>query len=128
MNDGLVNNPLSFGSTDPLSLQILAASAEADMGHQSGVSTDVHTEDWTSLRLGAGGDSKVANGLSSGKPSQSKESSLDSLADNASLLLGMNDGVSKKSGRERSEGPFNFPRQRHSVRPRLYLTIDSDTE
>ncbi|XP_059297565.1 E3 SUMO-protein ligase SIZ1-like [Lycium ferocissimum] len=135
MNDGLVNNPLSFGSKDPLPLQIflpiiepLAASVEADMGHQPGVSTDVHTEDWTSLRLGAGGDSKVANGSSSGKPSQTKDSSLDSLADNASLLLGMNDGVTKKSGRERSDGPFNFPRQRRSVRPRLYLTIDSDTE
>ncbi|KAJ8557669.1 hypothetical protein K7X08_003294 [Anisodus acutangulus] len=119
MNAGLVNNPLSFGNNDP-SLQIFIppipsdASVKADMGHQPGVSTGVHTEDWISLRLGAGGESKVANGLSSGKPAQTKDSSLGSLADTASLLLGMNDGVSKKSGRERSDGPFNFPRQRRS--------------
>ncbi|KAK4351489.1 hypothetical protein RND71_030802 [Anisodus tanguticus] len=133
MNAGLVNNPLSFGNNDP-SLQIFLppipsdASVKADMGHQPGVSTGVHTEDWISLRLGAGGDSKVTNGLSSGKPAQTKDSSLGSLADTASLLLGMNDGVSKKSGRERSDGPFNFPRRRRSVRPRMYPSIDSDTE
>ncbi|KAK4367218.1 hypothetical protein RND71_015098 [Anisodus tanguticus] len=112
MNAGLVNNPLSFGNNDP-SLQIFIppipsdASVKADMGHQPGVSTGVHTEDWISLRLGAGGESKVANGLSSGKPAQTKDSSLGSLADTASLLLGMNDGVSKKSGRERSDGIFS---------------------
>ncbi|MCD7469566.1 hypothetical protein HAX54_008679, partial [Datura stramonium] len=129
MNGGLANNPLSFGTNDP-SLQIFLptrpsdASVEADMGHQPSLSTGVHTEDWISLRLGAGGDSAVANGLSSGKPSQTKDSSLDSLADTASLLLDMNNGVSMK----RSGGPFNFPRQRRSVRPRMYLSIDSDTE
>ncbi|KAJ8535538.1 hypothetical protein K7X08_023258 [Anisodus acutangulus] len=158
MNAGLVNNPLSFGNNDP-SLQIFLppipsdASVKADMGHQPGVSTGVHTEDWISLRLGTGGDSKVANGMISGKPAQTKDSSLGSLADTgislkgqpgalssryargpgkgrttASLLLGMNDGVSKKSGRERSDGPFNFPRRRRSVRPRMYPSIDSDTE
>ncbi|KAM3233600.1 E3 SUMO-protein ligase SIZ1 isoform X1 [Capsicum annuum] len=132
INDGLVNNPLSFGSNDP-SLQIflptrpLNASVEADVGHQPGLSTGIHTEDWFSLSLGAGGDSAVASGLRSGKPSQTKNSSLDSLADTASFLLGMNGGVSMKSGRERSDGPFNFPRQRRSVRPR-YLNIDSDTD
>ncbi|XP_009601717.1 E3 SUMO-protein ligase SIZ1-like isoform X2 [Nicotiana tomentosiformis] len=142
INDGLVNNSLSFGGNDP-SLQIFLptrpsdASVEADTRHRPGVRNGIHTEDWISLSLGAGGDSAVANELSSGQPSQTKNSSLDSVADTASLLLGMNDGVSMKSSkersngpssRERSDGPFNFPRQRRSVRPRLYLSIDSDTE
>lgn len=46
----------------------------------------------------------------------------------ASLLLGMNDGRSDKSSRQRSGSPFSFPRQKRSVRPRLYLSIDSDSE
>lgn len=46
----------------------------------------------------------------------------------ASLLIGMNDSRSTKSSRERSDSPFTFPRQRRSVRPRLYLSIDSDSE
>jgi hypothetical protein len=46
----------------------------------------------------------------------------------ASLLLGMNDVKSDKSSRQRSDSPFSFPRQKRSVRPRLYLSIDSDSE
>lgn len=56
----------------------------------------------------------------------------------ASLLLGMNDNRSAnlatndnrptKTSRERSDSPFTFPRQRRSVRPRLYLSINSDSE
>lgn len=44
----------------------------------------------------------------------------------ASLVVGANEGVSLTS-RRRSDGPFNFPRQRRSVRRRC-LNIDSDTE
>ncbi|KAJ1381704.1 putative E3 SUMO-protein ligase SIZ1 isoform X2 [Sesbania bispinosa] len=46
----------------------------------------------------------------------------------SSLLLGMNDGRSDKASRQRSDSPFSFPRQKRSVRPRLYLSIDSDSE
>ncbi|KAL2541116.1 E3 SUMO-protein ligase SIZ1 [Abeliophyllum distichum] len=44
--------------------------------------------------------------------------------DTASLLLGMNDNKSGKASTERSDSPFSIPRR--SVRPRLYLSIDSD--
>lgn len=50
------------------------------------------------------------------------------LSSAASLLLGMNDGRSEKASRQRSDSPFSFPRQKRSVRPRLYLSIDSDSE
>ena len=44
----------------------------------------------------------------------------------ASLLLGMNDN--NKAKRQRSDKPFSFPRQKRSVRPRMFLSIDSDSE
>ncbi|CDP07144.1 unnamed protein product [Coffea canephora] len=137
INDGLVDNPLVFGGNDP-SLQIFLptrptdASVQAELRDQPDVSNGIHTEDWISLRLGDGGggstgESAAANGLNSGPPLQSKEGALDSLAE-ASLLLGMSDGRSSKASRERSDSPFTFPRQRRSVRPRLLLSIDSDSE
>ncbi|PPE00971.1 hypothetical protein GOBAR_DD01934 [Gossypium barbadense] len=46
----------------------------------------------------------------------------------SSLLLGMNESRNGKSSRQRTESPFSFPRQKRSVRPRLYLSIDTDTE
>lgn len=101
------------------------------MRDQPDVSNGVGTEDWISLRLGGDGGvhgDSVANGLSSGQQVQTKDTALDSLADTASLLLGMNDSRPTKSSRERSDSPFTFPRQRRSVRPRLYLSIDSDSE
>ncbi|KAL3365332.1 hypothetical protein AABB24_010466 [Solanum stoloniferum] len=130
MNDGLNNNTvLCDGIQGSLHIFLplpLNVSVEADV-RQPGVSTGVHTEDWVSLRLGAGGGSAVANGLNSGKPLQTKDSSLNALADTASLVVGVNDEVSMTSSRKRSDGPFNFPRQRRSVRRRC-LNNDSDTE
>uniref|UniRef100_A0A3Q7J059 SP-RING-type domain-containing protein n=1 Tax=Solanum lycopersicum TaxID=4081 RepID=A0A3Q7J059_SOLLC len=144
INDSLVDNPLGFSGNDP-SLQIFLptrpsiTSVEAARD-QPDVSNGVGTEDWISLRLGGDGgvpgDTAVANGLSSGQQVQTKDTALDSLADTgsdapvcaASLLIGMNDSRSTKSSRERSDSPFTFPRQRRSVRPRLYLSIDSDSE
>ncbi|KAG8644574.1 E3 SUMO-protein ligase SIZ1 isoform X2 [Manihot esculenta] len=139
MNDGLVDNPLAFGGEDP-SLQIFLptrpsnASGQPDLRDQADVSNGVRTEDWISLRLGGGGatgshgDSVPANGLNSRQPMPPREGAMESLADTASLLLGMNDGRSEKSSRQRSDSPFTFPRQKRSVRPRLYLSIDSDSE
>uniref|UniRef100_M1AED2 Sumo ligase n=2 Tax=Solanum tuberosum TaxID=4113 RepID=M1AED2_SOLTU len=136
INDSLVDNPLGFSGNDP-SLQIFLPTRPSDTSveaarDQPDVSNGVGTEDWISLRLGGDGgvpgDSAVANGLSSGQQVQAKDTALDSLADTASLLIGMNDSRSTKSSRERSDSPFTFPRQRRSVRPRLYLSIDSDSE
>ncbi|XP_050213349.1 E3 SUMO-protein ligase SIZ1 [Mercurialis annua] len=139
INDGLVDNPLAFGGEDP-SLQIFLptrpsdASAQSSMRDQADVSNGVRREDWISLSLGGGGatgshgDSVPANGVNSRQQVPLRDGAMESLADTASLLLGMNDGRSEKASRQRSDSPFTFPRQKRSVRPRLYLSIDSDTE
>jgi hypothetical protein len=137
INEGLVDNPLAFGRDDP-SLQIFLPTRPSDtsmqpnLRDQPDVSNCIRSEDWISLRLGGGGPSgqvepAAADGLNSQHKLQSKEGTLDSLADTASLLLGMNDNRSGKPSRERSDSPFSFPRQRRSVR-RLYLSIDSDSD
>lgn len=46
----------------------------------------------------------------------------------ASLLLGMNGSRQDKAKKQRSDNPFSFPRQKRSVRPRMFLSIDSDSE
>ncbi|XP_059431222.1 E3 SUMO-protein ligase SIZ1 isoform X2 [Corylus avellana] len=136
--DGLVDNPLAFAGDDP-SLQIFLptrpsdASVQNDMRDQADVSNGVRTEDWISLRLGGcasgnNGETTPPNGLNSRQQIPSRDDGLNSLADTASLLLGMNDDRSDKSSRQRSDSPFSFPRQKRSVRPRLYLSIESDSE
>ncbi|CAA0811976.1 E3 SUMO-protein ligase SIZ1 [Striga hermonthica] len=129
MNDGLIDNPLAFGGSDP-SLQIFLPtrpsgmqlnSRDADVPNGGGVGT----EDWISLRLGDGvggrqGESGPGARVGSGQQVQSGDGGLGTLADGASLLLGMNGNRSgKATTRERSDSPFNFPRQRRSVRPSL---------
>uniref|UniRef100_A0A2P2MH77 SP-RING-type domain-containing protein n=2 Tax=Rhizophora mucronata TaxID=61149 RepID=A0A2P2MH77_RHIMU len=137
LNDGLVDNPLAFGGEDP-SLQIFLptrpsdASAESDVRGQVDVSTGIRTDDWISLRLGGGvtsshGESLHANGLNSRGQMPSREGAMDSLADTASLL-GMNDGKSEKASQQRSDSPFSFPRQKRSVRQRLYFSNESESE
>ncbi|OWM84169.1 hypothetical protein CDL15_Pgr028161 [Punica granatum] len=138
LNDNLVDNPLAIGRDDP-SLQIFlptrpsGTSAQPNMRDQADMSNGIRTEDWISLRLGGGaagghGDSGEANGFSSRPQVPSGDGAMDCLADTASLLLGMNDGRSEKASRQRSDSPFSFPRQKRSVRPRLYLSIDSDSD
>ncbi|KAL7199404.1 hypothetical protein ACSBR2_021643 [Camellia fascicularis] len=130
LNDGLVDNPLAFGADDP-SLQIFLPTRPSDVSiqpnlrDQPDVSNCIQTEDWISLRLGGGGtgghtESEAANGLHSQPQLQSKEGAMNSLADKATLLLGMNDNRTSKPIRERSDSPFSFPRQRRSVRPRPF--------
>ncbi|KAK9169000.1 hypothetical protein Syun_001140 [Stephania yunnanensis] len=139
-DNGLVNNSLFNG--DDTSMQIFLPSRPAgtpvqgDTRDQPDISEGVRKEDWISLRLGGGGggtggqgESSVANGLNYGNQVTSKDSRLESLANTASLLLSMNgDGSEKKGKEKRSEGPFSHPRQPRSVRPRLYLSIDSDSD
>ncbi|KAB1996801.1 hypothetical protein ES319_D13G256700v1 [Gossypium barbadense] len=133
LNDSLVDTTL-FGGEDP-SLQIFlpthpsGASAESGFRDEADVSNGICTDDWISLSLGGGasvghGDSTTLNGLNSRQPIPSKERAMDT----ASLLLGMNESRNGKSSRQRTESPFSFPRQKRSVRPRLYLSIDTDTE
>ncbi|KAH7542594.1 E3 SUMO-protein ligase SIZ1 [Ziziphus jujuba] len=141
INDGLLDNPLPFAGDDP-ALQIFLPTRPSDVSMQSHFRDQadmsnggVRTEDWISLRLGDGasgsgsnGESVTPNGLNSKQQVSSREGVIDSLPDPASLLLGMNDARSDKASRQRSDSPFSFPRQKRSVRPRLYLSIDSDSE
>lgn len=135
MNDRLVDNPLAFGGDDP-SLQIFLptrpsdATAQSDFRDQADISSSIHSEDWISLTLGGSGsggygDSDVANGLNSRQPLPTRDRSMKSSADTASLFLGMDDGGIEQANKQRSGSPFSFPRQRRSVRPRLDLSLDS---
>ncbi|XVE79080.1 hypothetical protein DITRI_Ditri14bG0028700 [Diplodiscus trichospermus] len=122
INDGLVGNTL-FAGEDP-SLQIFlptcpsGASARSDLRDQADVSNGFRNDDWISLRLGGDasghGDSATVNGLNSRQQIPSRERAMDSLANTASLLLGMNDSRSEKSSRQTSDSPFSFPRQKRS--------------
>ncbi|KAG4385322.1 hypothetical protein GLYMA_12G071300v4 [Glycine max] len=139
LNGGLVDNPLAFGGDDP-SLQIFLPTRPADssmhneLRDQASVANGVCTEeDWISLSLGGGtggnnGDASTQNGLNSRHQIPTREGATNTLDDTASLLLGMNDVRSDRARRQRSDSPFSFPRQKRSVRPRLYLSIDSDSE
>ncbi|KAI7730966.1 hypothetical protein M8C21_028880, partial [Ambrosia artemisiifolia] len=57
----------------------------------------------------------TTSGLNSRQQQPSKDGELDVLADTASLLLGMSEGRPNKISRERSDGPFSFPRQKRSI-------------
>ncbi|XP_051142503.1 E3 SUMO-protein ligase SIZ1-like isoform X2 [Andrographis paniculata] len=137
MNDGLVDNSLAYTGNDP-SLQIFLPTrpsdvlpSQSDLRDQPEMSNGIHTEDWISLRLGDGGGgqggSSAPNELVSGHELPSVDDDLDSPADQAAFLPGANENKKARS-RETSDGPFSFPRQRRSVRPRLYLSIDSESE
>ncbi|KAJ0941368.1 putative chromatin regulator PHD family [Helianthus annuus] len=131
VNNELFDNPLAFGHEDP-SLQLflptrpIETPEQVNSKDQPTVSKGLTDDDWISLRLGGGdGDGgrnrepAAVNGLNSSQqpPSQDGE-----MTDTASLLLGM------KPGKTRSDDPFSCPRQKRSVRPRLYLSINSDSE
>ncbi|XP_076917522.1 E3 SUMO-protein ligase SIZ1-like [Bidens hawaiensis] len=144
INNELVDNPLAFGGDDP-SLQLFLPTRPSESARQAeltdqppAVLNGFHSDDWISLRLG-GGDGggggggvhcepdATASGVNLTQQPLSKDGAFNSLADTASLLLGMSDGRPDKISRERSDSPFSFPRQKRSVRPRLYLSIDTDS-
>ncbi|KAM0045138.1 putative chromatin regulator PHD family [Helianthus debilis subsp. tardiflorus] len=101
VDGGLVDNPLAFGHNDP-SLQLFlptpppAATEQVESTVNSGVSCAP----------------APMNGLNIIQQPPPKDSNLDTSAD-----TGMN---GKTRSRERSDNPFTFPRQKRSVRPRLY--------
>ncbi|KAD3337235.1 hypothetical protein E3N88_32755 [Mikania micrantha] len=137
-NNELVDNSLVFGGNDH-SLQLFLPTRPSEAAQPveladplPAVSNGFHSDDWISLRLGGGGGVQcepdvAANGLNLRQPLTSNDGPLDSIEDTASLLLGMSDVRSDKISRERPDSPFSFPRQKRSVRPRLYLSIDIDS-
>ncbi|KAL1558573.1 SUMO ligase siz1 [Salvia divinorum] len=138
-NFDLVDNPLAFSGKDPpLQIFLPTIPSEETVGPSDSrdhpeVPNGVPTEDWISLRLGDGAGvgqtgSAAGNDLNSWQHLESKDSTLEPLADKAPLLLGRNDNGSGKTGRERSGSLFSFPRQKRSVRPRFNLSIDTESE
>ncbi|KAJ0497841.1 putative chromatin regulator PHD family [Helianthus annuus] len=101
VDGGLVDNPLAFGHNDP-SLQLFlptpppAAAEQVESTINSGVSC-------------APAPLNGSNVIQQPPP---KDSNLDTSAD-----TGTN---GKTRSRERSDNPFTFPRQKRSMRPRLY--------
>ncbi|KAL1558124.1 SUMO ligase siz1 [Salvia divinorum] len=139
IDGGLVDNQLVHNGKDrPLQMFLSARHSDApavqtDLRDHPDASNGIRTEDWISLRLGDGGaggrgQPAAANGLGSANQLQLKDGNLDVLSDHATFMLGMHGNRTGKTSRERSDSPFSFPRQRRSVRPRLYLSIDSDSE
>ncbi|KAG6436166.1 hypothetical protein SASPL_101050 [Salvia splendens] len=115
MNGCLVDKHLACSGNSP-SLQIPtrpsdASAAQTGLRDNPDVSNGILTDDWRFIRLGDGGrggrgECTAANVL-------------------ASFSLGMKGNRTGKMSKERSDNPFLFPRQRRSVRPRLYM---SDSE
>ncbi|KAL8525498.1 hypothetical protein ACS0TY_014929 [Phlomoides rotata] len=123
MNADLVDNSVAFSGNDP-SLQLFlptrpsadASTVQTELRVNAEVSSAVRT-DWISLRLGDGDGDQVESAAGNELP----------LADET-FRLGMNGNRTGKMSRERLDGPFQFPRQRRSVRQKLYLSIDSESE
>ncbi|XP_047976449.1 E3 SUMO-protein ligase SIZ1-like [Salvia hispanica] len=134
MNGGLVDKHLACSGNSP-SLQIPtrpsdSSAAQTGLRDNPDVSNGIHTEDWRFIRLGGGGrggwgERTAANGLGLANQVHPKDSNLDMLADHATFSLGMKGNRTGKTSKKRSDNPFSFPRQRRSVRPRLYMS-DSD--
>lgn len=141
LNDGLVDNPLALGADDP-ALQIFLPTKPSDASVQSDLRTQqdplnpMQNEDWISLRLGGGGGSAGddanhggaggTNGFNSEYELPCKEGSVNSQIEAASLFRDSH-GRSDRA-RQRSDSPFSFSRPQRSVRPKLYFSLDSDSE
>ncbi|CAL9058481.1 E3 SUMO-protein ligase SIZ1-like [Musa acuminata AAA Group] len=134
MQGSLVDNPLAFANDDP-SLQIflpnqpVGVTLQDDLIDGTDLPNGINSDDWISLRLAAGGghgDSVPSNGLTSRQQVTSKETRMDLLDDAASLLLSMNNNEGKKANSKNQRSVS--PGQPRSVRPRLYLSIDTDSD
>ncbi|XP_072996559.1 E3 SUMO-protein ligase SIZ1-like isoform X1 [Typha latifolia] len=135
----LLDNPLGFAHDDS-SLQIFLSN-EPDGGtmhaNSNGhvkMATGSHSDNWISLSLGHAGGSYVdrvaTEGLSPDGRFTADDNRTKSLVNAASILQSMNDDrLGKAAPRtQRSSDPFSPPRQPRSVRQRLVLSIDTDSD
>lgn len=141
MHGSLVDNPLAFGGDDP-SLQIFlpsqpsSAPLQEEPSERVNASNGVQSDDWISLTLAAGGggneEPATANGLNLQEQIRSNETGVEPLIDAASVLPSTNNDRDDGANLNpiRIENIFSHPRQprSRSVRPRLCLSIDSDSE
>ncbi|CAL9763236.1 unnamed protein product [Musa acuminata subsp. burmannicoides] len=128
MLGSLGDNPLAVANDDP-SLQIFLPSQpvgvalQDDLINGTDIGNGIDSDDWTSLRLAAGGthgDSTPSNGLTSRQQVTPKETQMDLLNDDASLLLSMNSNKANKAN-FKTQKSDSSPGQPRSIRPRLYL-------
>ncbi|KAL5202577.1 hypothetical protein ABZP36_013529 [Zizania latifolia] len=133
MLGSLVDN-LALAGDDP-SLQILFPSQpsvplQEELSEHVSAPNGVQSDDWISLSLGAGGggnEESAAADLNSQPQIPLKETV--TLTNAASALLSTNiERRSEANLNPRIENIFSHPRQPRSVRPRLCLSIDTDSE
>lgn len=136
--EGLVDNLLAF-SNDDSSLQIFLPSqpsgipTKEERNEHDNISNGVQPDDWISLTLAAGGggneESEPADALNPQPQIPSKETRMEPLSDAAASLLSLNDDRhNEENSNPRAGNIFSHPRHPRSVRPRLRLSIDSDSE
>ncbi|XP_039136793.1 E3 SUMO-protein ligase SIZ1 [Dioscorea cayenensis subsp. rotundata] len=138
LNGTLVDNPLAFGNDDP-SLQIFLPSGPAGVPMQADLSDHIEfpngarSDDWISLSLAGGGgknDIVPTNALNSRQDFAMEEDRMETLANTASLLKSVDNNLTDNvtSNHKRSENFFTHQRQQRSVKSRLYLSIDTDSD
>ncbi|KAG0516723.1 hypothetical protein BDA96_09G028200 [Sorghum bicolor] len=138
VHGSLVDNPLALAGDDP-SLQIFLPSQpstvplQEELSERANTPNGVHPDDWRiSLTLAAGGggneESTSVDGLKSQPKVPSKEAGVEPLLDAASALPSMNRCNGSNLNPRRIENIFSHPRQPRSVRPRLCLSLDTDSE
>ncbi|KAJ8476750.1 hypothetical protein OPV22_020477 [Ensete ventricosum] len=127
MPGSLGDNPPAVANDDRslknfLPSQPVGVALQDDLISGTDIGIGINSDDWISLRLAAGGthgDSTPSNGLTSWQQVTPKETGMDLLNDDASLLLSMNSNEANKANSKNQSD--SSPGQPRSIRPRLYL-------
>ncbi|KAM1253060.1 hypothetical protein ACFX2J_040996 [Malus domestica] len=131
----LIENTLPFASEDPslqnfLPTQPSALLEQSDSGHPPPESNGSSGDDWISLRLGRV-DESVPNSCPGPASTNEVQLSNECESDEATpLIKDRTDEVrsNKVKSRRFSDGPFSFPRQPRTLRQRVYLPVESNSE
>ncbi|BFG22487.1 hypothetical protein CerSpe_087600 [Prunus speciosa] len=137
LDNSLVDDPLAFVSEDSslqnfLPTQPSGLLEQSDSGQHPPDSNGINTEDWMSLRLGSIGEIVPNDIEACTESAKTNELRLRNQcgSDKVALVKGLNNGARSKreNSRKFSDGPFSFPRQPRSVRQRVCLSIESNSE
>ncbi|ONI23936.1 hypothetical protein PRUPE_2G216700 [Prunus persica] len=137
LDNSLVDDPLAFVSEDGslqnfLPTQPSGLLEQSDSGQHPPDSNGINTEDWMSLRLGSIGEIVPNDIEACTESARTNELRLRNQcgSDKVALVKGLNNGARSKreNSRKFSDGPFSFPRQPRSVRQRVCLSIESNSE
>ncbi|XP_062179858.1 E3 SUMO-protein ligase SIZ1-like isoform X2 [Phragmites australis] len=139
IHGSLVDNPLALAGDDPslhlfLPSQPSAVPLQEELSERANAPNGFHSDDWISLTLAAGGGGNEESTSIDGQKSQpkipSKETGVGPLINTASALPSTDNARCSGANLNprRIENIFSHPRQPRSVRPRLCLSIDTDSE